>query len=76
MKQGEGTSQRTYMKDPWTGTMVRGLTTDMGDGLGGRDEGEKWDICNSRNNKTSRNKRSLRHTGWKSLPKKKAMPCD
>ena len=26
MKEGEGTSQRTYMKDQWMGTTVRGLT--------------------------------------------------
>lgn len=61
MKQGEGTSQRTYMKNAWT--TVRTLTVEVGDGLGERGKGEKWDICNSRNDKTSRNNESLQHTG-------------
>ena len=35
LKEGERISQRTCMKDPWTGTMVRGLITEVGRGLGG-----------------------------------------
>ena len=34
-KEGEGTSQRTHMKEQWTCTMMWGLTV-MGCGLGGR----------------------------------------
>ena len=29
----EGTSQRTYMNDPWTWTMVWGLTVEAGGGM-------------------------------------------
>ena len=31
LKEGEGISQRTYMKGPWTWTMVWGLTMEEGD---------------------------------------------
>ena len=51
MKEGEGISQRTYMKDPWTGTMVQGLTIKRVV-LGRRGwRGASWDNCNSVNNK-------------------------
>ena len=40
------------MKDPWTWTMVWGLTMELGVGLGGgKQREEKWDNCNSINNK-------------------------
>ena len=29
LKEGEGISQRTHMKDPWTWTMVWGLTMEV-----------------------------------------------
>ena len=35
LKEGEGISQGTYMKDPWTGTMGWGLTMEVGSRLGG-----------------------------------------
>ena len=41
MKEGEGISQRTYMKGPWTWTMVWGLTMEVGGGLGGGGTGGK-----------------------------------
>ena len=34
MKEGEGISQRTYMKEPWTWAMVWGLNLGRGGGLG------------------------------------------
>ena len=34
MKEGEGISQRTHMKDPWTWTLVWGLTMEMEGRLG------------------------------------------
>ena len=34
LKEGEGITQRTYMKDPWTGATVWGLTMEVGGGLG------------------------------------------
>ena len=47
LKEGERTSQRICMNDPWTWTMVWGLTVGAGDGLGGG--GQRWinwDNCN------------------------------
>ena len=42
LKESEGISQRTYMKDPWTWTTVMGLIMELGSGLGGEGtEGEK-----------------------------------
>ena len=35
MKEGERISQRTYMKDPWTCTTVKGLIIEVGGRLGG-----------------------------------------
>ena len=32
LKEGEGISQRIYKHDPWTWTMVRGLTVGVGGG--------------------------------------------
>ena len=34
MEEGEGVRQITYMPDPWTQTMVWGLTMGMGAGCG------------------------------------------
>ena len=52
MKEGEGISQRTYMKDPWSWTTVWGQTMEVGEGLaGGGRKGKNWDNCNSINNK-------------------------
>ena len=34
-KEGEGISQRTCMNDPWTWTMVQGLTVGAGGGEAG-----------------------------------------
>ena len=45
MKEGEGVSQRTYMKDPWT-------WTDYGSGArlgGGEQRDKKYNNCNSIN---------------------------
>ena len=39
LKEGEGVSQPTFMKDPWTWTTVWALTRDDGGGL---DRGERW----------------------------------
>ena len=39
LKEGEGVSHRTYMKDPWTWTTVWGLTMEVG--VGGLDGGGK-----------------------------------
>ena len=45
-KKGNGVV-RTCMSDPWTWTMVRGLTVGVGDGLGGGGQkGKNWDNCN------------------------------
>ena len=41
MEDGESISQRTWMKDLWTWTMVWGLTTEVGDRVGGGGRGEK-----------------------------------
>ena len=41
-KEGEGTSQRTCMNDPWTWTIVWGLTA--GVGLGWAEEGKSGKI--------------------------------
>ena len=35
MKEGVGISQKTNMKDSWTWPTVRGLTVQVGGGLGG-----------------------------------------
>ena len=35
LKEGEGISERTYMKDPWTGTVEWGLIMEIGGRLGG-----------------------------------------
>ena len=52
LKESVGISQRTYMKDPWAWTMVRGLIMEVECGWGGRRRrGKKWDNCNSINNK-------------------------
>ena len=52
LKEGEGISERTYMKDPWTGMTKWGLTTEVEVGLSGEDLREKnWNNCNSINNK-------------------------
>ena len=41
LKEGEGISQRTYMKDLWTWTMVGGLIMEVGERLaGGRRRGK------------------------------------
>ena len=45
--EGEGSSQRTCMNDPWAWTMVWGLTVGAGGGLGGGGQRrENWDNCN------------------------------
>ena len=41
MKEGEGISQRTYMKDQWARTTVKGLITEVGGRLGGGGQEEK-----------------------------------
>ena len=41
LKEGEGTSQRTCMKDPRTWAMVWRLTVGVGGGLGREAKGEK-----------------------------------
>ena len=43
MKEVEGISQRTYMKDPWTQSMVWGLTMEVGGELGGGVKGGKFE---------------------------------
>ena len=46
-KEGEGTSQRTCMNDPWTWTMVWGLTVGTRGRLDGRGQrGGNWDNYN------------------------------
>ena len=47
-KKQKGLRQRTCMNDPWTWTIVWGLTVGMGGrGLGERQQREKnWDNCN------------------------------
>ena len=51
-KEGEGTSQRTRMNDPWTWTRVWGLTMGGRSGVGrGGQRGKNWDNCNRINNK-------------------------
>ena len=35
LKEGEGTSQRTYMKGPWKWTILWGWIMEVWDGLGG-----------------------------------------
>ena len=51
MEEGEGISQRTWMKDPWTWRMVWGLTTEVRDGLGGGGQrGKTGTSVNSINN--------------------------
>ena len=51
-EEGEGTSQRTCMKYPWTWTTKRGLTVGKRGGLGGGGQkGKKWDNCNRINSK-------------------------
>ena len=38
---------KNIMNDPWTWTMVRGLTVGVGSGLGGGEQrGKNWDNCN------------------------------
>ena len=52
MKEGEGISQRTYMRDPWTQTVVWGLPEGLWWGLGGGGRrGKSWENCNNINNK-------------------------
>ena len=34
VKEGEGISQRTFMKDPWTQAVLWGLTMEVAGGLG------------------------------------------
>ena len=51
MKEGEKISQRTYMKDPGTWTMVKGLFMEVEVGWVEGAKEEKWDNCNSINNK-------------------------
>ena len=52
VERGEGTSQRAYMHDPRTWTVVWGLTVGIRGELGGGKQREKnWDNCNSINNK-------------------------
>ena len=51
MKEGEGISQSTYIKDQWTWTMLRGLILEVVGGLDGGGQREKRDNCNSINNK-------------------------
>ena len=41
MKEGEDISKRTYMNDPWTQTMVWGLTMEVEGELGGGGKGRK-----------------------------------
>ena len=42
-----GRSQRTCMNEPWTWTMVWGLTAESGSRLGaGEQRGKNWDSCN------------------------------
>ena len=41
MKEGEGISQRTYMKGPWSWTMVWGPTMEVKGRLGREGKGEK-----------------------------------
>ena len=51
IKEGEGISQRIYMKDPWTWTTVWALTVEVVGGLGGGGQrGKNWDNCYSINN--------------------------
>ena len=45
----EGISQRTYMNNPWTWTMVRGLTVGVGGGWVEGGKGKNWDNWNSIN---------------------------
>ena len=51
-KEGEGISQRTCMKDPWTWTMGWGWTVGAGGGLGG---GEQRGINWNNSNRTKKN---------------------
>ena len=51
LKEGEGTSQRTHMRDPWTWTTVWGLTREGGQSGQRGQRGKPWDNCNSINNK-------------------------
>ena len=52
LKEGEGISQRTFMKDPWTQAVLWGLTMEVAGGLGKEERRENnWDICNNINNK-------------------------
>ena len=52
VEKGERTSQRTCMNDPWTWTMVWGLTVGARGRLsGGGQRGINWDICNRIKNK-------------------------
>ena len=53
LKEGENTSQRTYMKGPWTWTMGVGIDYGSGGRLGREGPREKiCNNCNSINNKT------------------------
>ena len=46
-KDGERSSQRTCIKDPWTWTTGWGLTMGAGGGQGrGQQQEKKWDNCN------------------------------
>ena len=47
LNKGEGISQGTYMKDPWTWTMVWRLTMEVRGVMGGvGHRGKIWDNCN------------------------------
>ena len=41
LREGKGITQRTYILDPWTWTMVWGLNVRMGAGRGEDAKGEK-----------------------------------
>ena len=52
LNEGEGISQGTYMKDPWTWTMVWRLTMEVRGVMGGvGHRGKIWDNCNGIINK-------------------------
>ena len=52
IKESEKISQKTYMKDPWTWAMEKGLIMEVGVGwVEGKQRRKKWDNCKSINYK-------------------------